>query len=59
MHLLTAFAMRCLKLNILFLARHVPVVENEVADALSYKPMKRFQQLSPDADLCECDLHCF
>lgn len=39
MVLVRAFTLRCLRLNILFWARHIPGLRNEVADALSHKQM--------------------
>lgn len=37
-----AFILHCLHFNILFVSRHVPRLENGVADALSCKQMWRF-----------------
>lgn len=51
MGLVRAFTLCCLQLNLLFLAKHVPGIENGVADALSHKQMERFDWLAPDADL--------
>ena len=37
----------CLKHNILFRARHVPGIHNNLADSLSRLQIQRFQQLTP------------
>ena len=37
----------CLKHNILFRARHVPGIHNNLADSLSRLQIQRFQQLAP------------
>lgn len=50
MNLVRAFTLKCLRLNLLFRARHVPGVANGVADALSRKQMERFRLLAPEAD---------
>ncbi|KAM4013599.1 uncharacterized protein ACNLHF_003688 [Anomaloglossus baeobatrachus] len=42
--------LRCLELNICVVARHVPGVRNEVADALSRFQFCRFRTLVPGAD---------
>ncbi|XP_061470916.1 uncharacterized protein LOC133379514 isoform X1 [Rhineura floridana] len=46
-HLVHAFVLHCLQFNILFLARHVPGIDNGIADALSRNQMERFRQLAP------------
>lgn len=46
-----ALTLRCLLLNLLCLARHVPGVVNGVVDVLSHEQMKRFHQLALNADL--------
>lgn len=51
MGLVRGFILRCLRFNIFFLVRHVPGLDNGVADALSHKQMWRFHQLAPAADL--------
>lgn len=48
--LVRALTMCFLQLSLLFLARHVPGLENEVADACSHKQMERFCQLAQDTD---------
>lgn len=40
----------CLRYNIWLKARHLPGVDNEIADSLSRFQMGRFRQLVPDAD---------
>lgn len=52
MALVRAFTLLCLQHNILFRARHVPGVNNGIADALSRKQMARFRHLAPEADSC-------
>ncbi|KAM4048977.1 uncharacterized protein ACNLHF_027451 [Anomaloglossus baeobatrachus] len=42
--------LRCLQLNVQVVARHVPGVDNEVADALSRFQFSRFRALLPWAD---------
>jgi len=37
----------CLKHNILFKAKHIPGIKNNLADALSRSQMQRFKQLAP------------
>ena len=37
----------CLQFNIMFKAKHVPGVRNNLADALSRLQVQRFQQLAP------------
>ena len=39
-----------MKHNFLVRARHVPAVNNEIADALSRFQVKRFRDLAPNAD---------
>ncbi|XP_054843457.1 uncharacterized protein LOC129335043 [Eublepharis macularius] len=51
MRLVRVFTLQCLRLNILFRAKHVPGVSNCIADALSRLQMARFRQLAPEADL--------
>ena len=50
MKLVRTLVIRCLGLNILFKARHVPGIDNGIADALSRFQMTRFRQLAPGAD---------
>lgn len=49
MHLVHAFTLRCLRLNVLFKARHVPELENELVDNVSRNQMERFRSLAPQA----------
>lgn len=59
LRLLRHLVLRCLQFNISFTARHVPGVDNRVADALSRFEFERFRALCPDADaegLC-CPSH--
>ena len=37
----------CLKFNILFKAKHIPGVKNNLADALSHLQVQKFRQLAP------------
>ncbi|XP_061466237.1 uncharacterized protein LOC133377049 [Rhineura floridana] len=47
MLLVRAFVLQCLRYNIQFLARHVPGIDNSIADALSRNQMEKFRQLAP------------
>lgn len=49
LRLLRRLVLRCLQLNIAFAARHVPGVENSVADALSRFDFAKFRALAPEA----------
>ncbi|KAM3929144.1 LOW QUALITY PROTEIN: uncharacterized protein RB166_006928 [Leptodactylus fuscus] len=49
--LLRFLVLRCLELNIWFRARHVPGIQNSVADALSRCHLQVFRQLLPGASL--------
>ncbi|KAJ1109655.1 hypothetical protein NDU88_007015 [Pleurodeles waltl] len=49
--LLRVFLLCCLKFNILFKARHVPGINNDIADALSRFQWQRFRGLAPGADV--------
>ena len=49
MALVRAFTLRPLKFNILIQARHVPGIDNRIADALSRQQMQRFRELDPRA----------
>ena len=51
MQLVRTLVIRCLELNIHFKAKHIPGVDNGIADALSRFQMSRFQQLASEADL--------
>lgn len=50
MRLVHSFVLQCLRYNILFVAHHVPGVQNDMADALSQFQQQRFRDLSPDAN---------
>lgn len=47
--LLRVFVLHCLRFNIVFSARFVPGISNEIADALSRFQMERFRSLAPEA----------
>ena len=49
MGLIRAFTLRALRYNILVHARHIPGLDNSIADALSRQQMDRFRQLAPEA----------
>lgn len=49
MRLVRAFVLQCLRINTLISVRHVPGLENGVADALSRFQEERFRQLAPAA----------
>ncbi|XP_053164753.1 uncharacterized protein LOC128350441 isoform X1 [Hemicordylus capensis] len=49
MGLVRAFVLQCLRANILFVARHVPGLQNDIADALSRFQLDRFRELAPEA----------
>ncbi|XP_077783928.1 uncharacterized protein LOC144327573 [Podarcis muralis] len=49
--LLRVFVLHCLRYNIVFSARFIPGVSNEIADALSRFQMERFRLLVPEARL--------
>lgn len=50
LRLLRHLVLRCLQYNIMFTARHVPGVENCVADALSRFDFVKFRALCPEAE---------
>ena len=50
MALVRKLVVRCLEFNIHFKARHIPGLDNGIADALSRFQMTRFRQLAPGAD---------
>ena len=50
MQLVRTLVIRCLELNIHFKARHIPGIDNGIADALSRFQMARFRHLAPGAD---------
>ena len=45
-----------MKHNFLVRARHVPGVNNEIADALSRFQVQRFRELAPGADQAPCTI---
>ncbi|XP_053105446.1 uncharacterized protein LOC128324664 isoform X1 [Hemicordylus capensis] len=49
MRLVRCFTLQCLRHNILFAARHVPGLDNSIADALSRMQEERFRTLAPAA----------
>lgn len=49
MRLVRAFVLQCLRFNILFVAEHIPGVQNNIADALSRFQEQRFRELAPRA----------
>ena len=49
MCLVRMLVLDCLKLNIVFKAKHIPGVDNDLADALSRLQVQRFRQLAPNA----------
>ena len=42
-----AFTLRALKFNILIQARHIPGIDNSLADALSCQQIQPFRELDP------------
>ncbi len=50
MHVVRSMVLHCQEFNIHFKARHVPGVDNSIADALSRFQMERFRRLAPRAD---------
>ena len=50
MQLVRTLVICCLELNIHFKARHIPGIDNGIADALSRFQMARFRHLAPGAD---------
>ncbi|KAJ1098683.1 hypothetical protein NDU88_003790 [Pleurodeles waltl] len=54
--LLRVFLLKCLQFNVLFKARYVPGVNNDLADALSRFQWQRFRGLAPGADVVSRDL---
>lgn len=49
MQLVRALVQHCLTINTQFIARHVPGVQNSIADALSRFQGERFRLLAPEA----------
>ena len=50
MSLVRILVLQCLMHNIVFSAKHIPGVDNSIADALSRFQVQRFRSLAPDAD---------
>ena len=50
MHLIRILVELCLENNVVFKAKHIPGLNNEIADALSRFQFQRFKILSPQAD---------
>jgi len=50
MVLVRALTLKCLKLNLVLKAEHLPGVRNDIADSLSRFQMSRFRQLAPEAE---------
>ncbi len=50
MHFIRKFVLSCLKLNILFKAKHIPGTRNILADALSRQQVSSFHAMAPYAD---------
>ena len=49
MRLVRAFALQALQFNVLVHARHILVMDNRIADALSRQQMELFKELAPEA----------
>ena len=56
MCLVRILALRCLRLNILIKASHLPGCQNDICDALSRFQLSRFRELAPEADLTPCQV---
>jgi hypothetical protein len=54
MSLVRVLTLRCLQLNILVKASHVPGRENKICDSLSRFQLTRFRELAPDSDPNPC-----
>ncbi|XP_060583687.1 uncharacterized protein LOC132739884 isoform X1 [Ruditapes philippinarum] len=54
MCIVRVLTLRCLKLNILIKASHVPGCQNNICDALSRFQLTRFRELAPNADEIPC-----
>ncbi|KAM4690414.1 uncharacterized protein WCC33_017798 [Rhinophrynus dorsalis] len=50
LNLLRYLVLHCMRCNILFRAKHVPGVQNSIADALSRQRWDQFFRLAPEAD---------
>ena len=49
MDLVRAFTLRALQCNVMVHARHVPVIDNWIAYALSRQQIQHFRELAPEA----------
>ena len=49
MDLVRAFTLKALQNNVVVHARHVPGIDNRIADALSRQQIQRFRELAPEA----------
>ena len=56
MVLVRALTLKCLKLNIVLRAEHIPGCKNVIADSLSRLQITRFRQLAPEADDCPASI---
>ena len=56
MNLVRLITFQTLKFNFTFTAKHVPGVDNGIADSLSRFQMPRFHQLAPDASPVPCPI---
>lgn len=52
MSLVRSLVLFCLSHNILFRAKHIPGIVNDIADSLSRGQLARFRALAPEADPC-------
>jgi hypothetical protein len=50
MNFVRKFVLQCLKHNIWFKCKHIPGINNSIADSLSRFDFQRFRQLAPDAE---------
>ena len=54
MHLVRAITILTLEHNFSFTARHIPGLDNSIADSLSRFPMNRFRHLAPNTSSSPC-----
>lgn len=59
MNLVRPITLQTLKFNFIFTAKHVPGVDNSIADSLSRFQMSRFFHLAPDALRIPCPIPAF